>query len=109
MASSPSEQQVAGFVISLLDVGSWLSELVSDLTAALPAEHYPGEEPSAVVLEMLCGTIGTALMSADPPELQRATELIDLAAGQTVEHLRLARGLSRRMNDGDEGVGRTCG
>jgi hypothetical protein len=58
---------------------------------------------------MLCGTIGTALSSADPRDLQRATELIDLAAGQTVEHLRLARGLSRRMNDGDDGIGRTYG
>jgi hypothetical protein len=109
MASSPSEQQVAVFVINLLDTGSWLSELVSDLTAALPAERYPGEEPRAVVLEMLCGTIGTALTSADPRELDRATELIDLAAVQTLEHLRLAHGLSRRMNDGDDGIGRTYG
>jgi hypothetical protein len=109
MASAPSEQQVVRFVITLLDAGSWLSELVSDLAAALPAEHYPGEEPGAVVLEMLCGTIGTSLTSADPRELQRATELIDLAAARTLEHLRLARGLSRRMNDGDDGIGRSYG
>jgi hypothetical protein len=109
MASSPSEQQVVRFVISLVDAGSWLSELVSDLTAALPADHYPGEEPGAVVLEMLCGTIGTALVSADPRELERATELIDLAAARTLEHLRLARGLSRRMNDGEDGIGRAYG
>lgn len=109
MASSPSERQVGQFVLKLLHTGSWLSELVTDLAAALPAEEYPGDGPKTVVLDMLCGTIGTALQSADPLELQRATELIDLAAERTLEHLHLARGLSRRIHDGDDGIGRTYG
>jgi hypothetical protein len=109
MASSPSEQQVGRFVLNLLHTGSCLSELVSNLAVALPAESYRGEEPRTVVLEMLCGTIGTALRSADLRDLQRATQLIDLAHSRTLEHLRLARDLSRRIHDGDDGVGRTYG
>jgi hypothetical protein len=109
MASSSSEQQVQRFVLKVLRTGSWLSELVSDLTAALPVDCYPGEEPGAVVLEMLCETIGSALLPADPRELQRATELIDMAAARALEHLQLARELSRRIHDGDDCVDRTCG
>jgi len=109
MASSSSEQQVGRFVLNPLHTGSWQSELVSELTAALRVERYPGEESGTVVLEMLCGTIGIALLSADARELQRATELINLAAAETLEHLRLARDLSRRIHDGDDGVGRSYG
>ena len=70
--------------------GGWLMELMSGLSVELPKESYPGEDPWAVVFEMLCGTIGTALQSAEPRDLKRATELIDLAASRVEEHLRLA-------------------
>jgi hypothetical protein len=75
------EQRVGRFVLALLHTGSWLSELVSDLTAALPAESYPGEDPRTVVL----------------------------AASRTLGHLQLGRDLSRRIHDGDDAVGRTFG
>ncbi len=85
-----------------------LSGLVLDLSAALEPDAYPGEDPETVVFEMLCGTIATALGTADPRDLQHATELIDLAGARTLEHLRLARDLSRRIHD-DGGGGRTYG
>ncbi len=75
-----------------------LSGLVSDIVEDLPVDAYPGEEPAAVVLEMLTGTIRTALESADPADVVKATELIDEALSRTLEHLQLALGLSRRFH-----------
>ena len=85
------ESQVERFVRMLLITGAWLDEVVSGLSAELPTESYRGEEPRAVVLEMLCGTIATALESAEPCDLELATELIDLAGSRVEEHLSLAR------------------
>ncbi len=97
------------FVHKLLGTGMMLSELASDLIDALPDDAYPGEEHGAVVLEMLCGTIATALESVDPRDVRCATELIDLAGERTLEHLRLASEMSRRMHGNGGGVGRAYG
>jgi hypothetical protein len=102
------ESQLERFVHTLMTTGGWLMELMSGLSVELPRERYPGEEPWAVVFEMLCGTIGTALQSVEPRDLQRATELMDLAASRVEEHLRLACELSGRMHDAD-GDRRTYG
>jgi hypothetical protein len=59
MGSQPTEDHIERFVVELLCTGAMLGGLVSDLSAALPTDAYPGEEPRAVVIEMLCGTIGT--------------------------------------------------
>jgi hypothetical protein len=82
MGSQPAEDHIERFVLELLCTGAMLGELVADLSAALPTNACPGEEPRAVVIEMLCGTIGTA---------------------------RLARDLSRRIHGEDGDVGRTYG
>jgi hypothetical protein len=103
------EEHVERFVRELLTTGVMLNGLVLDLVEAVRGEDYPGEEPIAVVIEMLCGTIATALASVAPRDVERASELIDLARARTLEHLRLARDLSRRMDGGDGGVGRTFG
>jgi hypothetical protein len=102
---SSSESQVERFVRMLLLTGAWLDEVVSGLSAELPTGSYPGEEPTAVVLEMLCGTIGTALQSVDSRDLQLATQLIDLAGSRVEEHL-LADELSQRMHDRADGDAR---
>lgn len=102
-------QHIDRFVLELVGTGSMLSQLALDLADALPDAAYPGEEPRAVVLEMLCGTIATALESADPGDVRRATELIHVASARTLEHLQLACEMSRRMRGGDGGVGRTYG
>lgn len=108
MGSPFPDDHIGRFVFVLLRSGLMLCDLVSDLIAALPADAYPGEEPQDVVIEMLCGTIATALGSADPGDVRRATELIEEAGDRTLEHLRLAVELSGRMR-GDEGAGRTYG
>jgi hypothetical protein len=109
MDPSRDHDHINGFVRELLSSGSMLWEVAADLTEALPVEAYPGEEPAAVVLEMMCGTIATVLGGADPGEVQRATELIRQAGERTIEHLRLACELSRRMHGDDGGRGRSYG
>jgi hypothetical protein len=101
--------QIQAFVFALLGTGSVLSEIVATLAEDLPADSYPGEKPIAVVIEMLCGTIATALSSADPSDVRRATELMDLAAERTLEDLRLARGLFQRIRDDAGSVGPNYG
>jgi hypothetical protein len=103
------ESQLELFVHTLMITGGWLMELMSGLGVELPKERYPGEDPRAVVFEMLCGTIDTALQSAEPGALQRATELMDLAASRVEEHLRLACELSGCMQEPETGDGRTYG
>jgi hypothetical protein len=109
MDSSSEDDHIRWFVLELLRTGCVLTDLVADLIEALPAGAYPGEEPASVVIEMLCGTIATALVSADPGDVRRATELIYVAATRTREHLRLACDLSRRIHGDDGGIGRAYG
>jgi hypothetical protein len=59
-----------------------------------------------VVVEMLTGTISTALEGADEAEVVRATELIAAARERVYEHLRLALELSK---SGHRPPGRTPG
>jgi hypothetical protein len=104
-----ARHHIDDFVLELLRNGLMLCDLVADLSDWLPADHYPGEDPAHVVMEMLCGTIATALESADPRDVRRATELIDTAGARTVEHLQVALNLSRRIHGDDGGPGRTYG
>lgn len=104
-----SGDHIEVFVFRLIGSGLMLSDLASDLSEALPADAYPGEEPAAVVLEMLCGTIATVLESVDPRDVRRATEIIDLAVERTREHLRLACAMSRRIHGDDGAAGRAYG
>jgi hypothetical protein len=109
MDSPRDEDHIEQFVIELLSTGSMLTGLVRDLADALPADAYPGEEPAAVVLEMMCGTIASVVGAVDPDDVRSATKLIDLAGTQVLEHLQLACELSRRMHPSDRGRGRTYG
>jgi hypothetical protein len=103
------EPHISEFVLKLVGTGIWLSELAADLVEALPEDAYPGEDSGAVILEMLCGTAATVLGSVDPRDLERATELIELARDRTVEHLQLTLEMSRRTNGGEDRRGRTYG
>jgi hypothetical protein len=108
MVPPRGDDHIERFVLELMRTGCMLIGLVSELTEGLPTDAYPGEEAAAVVIEMLCGSIRTALKPADLVDLRRATELIDLAAARTLEHLQLACDLSRRIQ-GDDERGRTYG
>jgi hypothetical protein len=105
--ANPTED-VAAFTHELLRAGDILFGVAADIAEELPADAYPGEEPGAVVIEMLVGTISTAVGDADPGDLRRATELMRAARDRVLEHLRLALELSRRMH-GEDGTSRNHG
>jgi hypothetical protein len=101
MGTIDSQDHVAAFTEELLRTGLMLSDLGANLAEELPADAYPGEEPGAVVIDMITGTIRTALVDADESDLRRAVELMLEANERVLEHLQLALELSRRMNGDD--------
>jgi hypothetical protein len=98
-----STDAASAFTLELLRAAVMLTGLADELVDAIPPDAYPGEEPGAVFVEMLSGTIATAIGDADPYAVRRATELIAAACERVVEHLRLAVELSRRMHGEAEG------
>ena len=59
MESTNTQDAIDDFVLELLRTGNMLTGLAVDLVEGLPDEAYPGEEPAAVVMEMITGTIRT--------------------------------------------------
>lgn len=90
------------FALELLRAAVMLTGLADDLIEEIPPDAYPGEEPAAVFVEMVCGTIATVVGEADPDDVRRTTELIVAARERVLEHLELALELSKRMHGEDE-------
>lgn len=103
---------VSAFTLELLRAAVMLTGLADDLVDEIPPDAYAGEGPGAVFVEMVSGSIATAIDGAEPRDLLRATELISASCERVVEHLRLAAELSRRMHgdrDADGGLTRAHG
>jgi hypothetical protein len=100
------QDSIGEFTLELIRTGSMLFGVAADLADELPADSYPGEEPGAVVIEMMTGTIRTALSEIDEQMLEEATDLMVLARERVLEHLQLALELSRRH---ERGTGRQQG
>lgn len=110
MGSVEQVDPAAAFAEELLRAGCVLSDLAGELVEELPDDAYPGEDPAAVVVEMVIGSICSAFGAADRRDLERATELIVAACDRVLEHLRLALELSRRMGKaGNDGPARAYG
>ena len=110
MGASRPADPVAAFTEELLRTGLMLEGLAADLVEAIRPDAYPGEDPAAVVIEMVTGTIATALSGTDRPDLQLATDLMAAARERVLEHVELSLELSRRHdNTGSERPGRTFG
>jgi hypothetical protein len=103
MGTNDSGDLVDEFTLGLLRAGWMLCGLAADLTEAMPDDAYPGEKPAHVVMEMMTGTIRTAIGSADERDLERATDLITEACDRVIEHLELALKLAERMGDASDG------
>lgn len=90
------QDHVTTFTLALLGTGLMLSDLAADLIEGLPPEHYPGERVEEVVVEMITGTISTAIGDTDKHTIVQATDLIVDARERVIEHLGLALELARR-------------
>jgi hypothetical protein len=108
MAYSSGNEDVDRFALVVLRTSWMICDLVENLVEALREDAFPGENKGSVVVEMLYGSMATALDGVDSQEIARAADLIELTTDRVIEHLRLAHQLSRRMN-GDEGVSRNYG
>jgi hypothetical protein len=105
MESTDTQDHIDEFVLSLIRTGLLLTDVAADLAESLPPDAYPGEDPGAVVIEMMSGTIRTVLETVDPDLVAEAASLMDLALDQVQEHLQLALCLSKRMHSGAPGRG----
>jgi hypothetical protein len=108
MAYSCGNEDVARFALVVRRTSWRICDLVENLVEALREDAFPGENKGSVVVEMLFGSMATALDSVDSQEIAQAAGLIELATERVIEHLQLAHQLSRRMN-GDDGVSRNYG
>ena len=59
MEFTDTQDHIDQFVLSLIRTGLLLTDIAGELAEALPDDAYPGEEPGAVVIEMMSGTIRT--------------------------------------------------
>ncbi len=98
MEPTQTQDHIDQFVLSLLRTGLLLTDVAADLAQSLPQDAHPDEDPGAVVIEMLSGTIRSVLETVDPQAVERAADLIEQAVDRVEEHLRLALELSRRMH-----------
>jgi hypothetical protein len=109
MAYSCGSEDIDRFAVVVLRTSWMLCELVENLADGLPQDAFPSESQGSVVVEMLFGSMATALESVDPTDVVRAADLIELTIDRVIEHLQLAHGLSRRIHGTDPGAGRRYG
>lgn len=96
------DEDVAKFVVGLLNTGRVLAGLITNVSEMLPADAYPDEDSVSVAIEMVYGSIFTVLEEVEVEEVRRAAELIEQAYERTVAHLEMALELSRCLG-GDGG------
>jgi hypothetical protein len=108
MAYSCGNEDIDRFALVVLRTSWMLCGLVDNLVDGMRPDAFPDENPGSVVVEMLFGSMATALESVDSTDIVRAADLIELTTDRVLEHLQVAHQLSRRMNGGD-GVGRGYG
>jgi hypothetical protein len=102
MTVNAHESALTRFVHALIITGGWLDEVNRGLALELRQDDFPGENLLDLVFQTLCEAIAAATETVSEAELRRATEIIDLAAAQVEEDLRLARALGAPVPDDDD-------
>jgi hypothetical protein len=105
MELTQMQDHITLFVRSLIRTGLLLTDVAADLAGSLPEDAYPGEEPGAVVLGMVCGSIRSVLETVEPELVEASADLMEMAIDRVEEHLRLSLELGRRMQDDLAGIG----
>lgn len=96
----PSEMGRAAWMLvaEVLNSGSVLSGLWRSMRAEVPPDFFDGEDPEAVLLEMMVGSALPVLRKAGMEECRRATELVSSIHQRVISDLRLAAEIVERRN-----------
>lgn len=75
----PTHDTTREFTEALLSTGLGLVDSLSTLLEGLPEDAFPGEEPAAVLVEMLVGTLRPVTKAAGERTVREATALLAAA------------------------------
>lgn len=107
LEKQPTEMETAAWelVAELLGTGGVVAGLFNSLIEQLSEESYPGEQPDAVVLEMMVGSALPALNRVGPEKCMEAKELIQVILDRNMADLRLAAEIAgRRTQSGHQAL-----
>lgn len=82
-------------VQALLRTSLWMQDVYVSLLEATPADAFPGEDPAAVLLEMLSGSACEAIEAAGLEVSRAATDLIGAVMDRIRADLRAAAALAK--------------
>ncbi|MDQ6805391.1 MAG: hypothetical protein M3065_10605 [Actinomycetota bacterium] len=88
------------FVTEILRTGLVFTDLVCDLSESLPEDAYRGEPNTAVVIEMLIGTLRPVTDGAGEGSVRSAIALLTAARARARADLERAVELARRRECG---------
>jgi hypothetical protein len=86
----PGQDEAREFVEQLLRTGLTLIDLLSTLLEDLADDAFEGEDPAAVLVEMLVGTLRPVTEAAGSEAVVHATALLGAARDRTLADLRAA-------------------
>jgi len=90
------ETHVQLFVGQLLNTGDALVRLLDGITDGLVRNGFERDDATAEVLAMMMGTVAARFESVPQAEIERSTELLELALEAVFADLRRAEARARR-------------
>lgn len=96
----PTEMDYAAWtlVAEAINTGSVISGLFRSILADIPDSVLDGEEPEAVVLEMMVGSALPSLRKVGPDQCRKAADLLRSIHDRVMDDLRLATEIADRRS-----------